>query len=78
MNKILDAIKKRFNFKETYTKRSIQVTVSLSFTAISIVSMAIMAIAFYTHFVTTTREMAIEQNEQVLNQVSWWIRMDVK
>lgn len=71
MKKKLAAFRKWFNLKEAYTKRSIQFTVSLSFTAISIISMAIMAVAFYTHFVSTTREIAINQNEQILDQVSW-------
>lgn len=58
-------------FRGAYRRRSIQLIISLSFTAISIVTMAFMGIAFYTHFVSTIRDNAIENNKQVLNQVSW-------
>ena len=58
-------------FRGAYKRRSIQMIISLSFTAISIVSMAFMGIAFYTHFMSTTRNNVIENNKQILNQVSW-------
>lgn len=58
-------------FRGAYKRRSIQLIISLSFTAISIASMAFMGIAFYTHFMTTIRENAVENNNQILNQVSW-------
>lgn len=69
MKRFLYKIKNRI--KDMFTKRSIQMTISLSFTAISIISIMFMAIAFYVHFATTIRENAISQNKQVINQVSW-------
>ena len=69
MKRFLYTIKNRI--KDMFTKRSIQMTISLSFTAISIISIMFMAIAFYVHFATTIRENAISQNKQVINQVSW-------
>lgn len=58
-------------FRGAYKRRSIQLIISLSFTAISIASMAFMGIAFYAHFMSTSRNNAIENNKQILNQVSW-------
>lgn len=57
--------------KNIYDKRSIQWIISLMFTAISIICMAFMMIAVYTHFTITIRENNIEQNKRVVNQVSW-------
>ena len=59
------------SFKSAYKKRSIQLIISLSFTAVAIASMAFMGIAFYTHFIDTSRKNAIENNRQILDQVSW-------
>ena len=56
--------------REAYKRRTIQLIISLSFTAISIVAMAFMGIAFYTQFVSSTRDNAVENSKQVLNQVS--------
>ena len=44
--------------------------ISLSFTAISITSIAAMAIAFYTHSINTIRSNTINKNEQIVDQVS--------
>ncbi len=57
--------------KEGYKKRSLQWTISLSFTAISIISIVSMAIAFYSHSINTIRENTIKENEQIVDQVSW-------
>ncbi len=57
--------------KSAYKRRSIQLIISLSFTAVSIASMAFMGIAFYTHFVDSMYKAAIENNSQILDQVSW-------
>ena len=71
-NPVKNLLKGRFSrFKSIYKSRSIQLIISLSFTAVSIASMAFMGIAFYTHFITTIRENAIENNRQILDQVSW-------
>ena len=56
--------------KEAYKTRSLQWMISLSFTAISIISIAAMAIAFYTHSINTIRSNTINKNEQIVDQVS--------
>ncbi len=56
--------------KDRYKKRSLQWMISLSFTAISIISIAAMAIAFYSHSINTIRENTIKENEQIVDQVS--------
>lgn len=56
--------------KEAYRTRSLQWMISLSFTAISIISIAAMAIAFYTHSINTIRSNTINKNEQIVDQVS--------
>ncbi len=57
--------------KDEYKKRSLQWTISLSFTAIAFISIASMAIAIYTHSINTLRTNTIKQNEQIVDQVSW-------
>ncbi len=57
--------------KKAYKRRSIQLIISVSFTLVAILSMAFMGIALYTHFINSSRETAIENNEQILDQVSW-------
>ncbi len=56
--------------KEEYRKRSLQWTISLSFTAIAIISIVSMAIAFYSRSINTIRSNTIKQNEQIVDQVS--------
>lgn len=56
--------------RQGYKKRSLQWTISLSFTAISIISIASMAIAFYSHSISTIRENTIKENGQIVDQVS--------
>jgi len=56
---------------EKNKKRSIHWIVSLSFTAISIVGMAFMVIAYSAYSISEIRDTSIEQNRQVLDQVSW-------
>lgn len=69
MNQFLSIVRNRI--KDMFTKRSIQMTISLSFTAISLLSMTFMVIAFYTHFTKTIRNNTITQNVQIIDQVSW-------
>lgn len=78
MKKLFDKIRDKIDIRETYQKRSIQWIISLSFTAISIVSMAFMALAYYTHFVDTLKDNALEQNEQIVEQVSWNINTYIR
>ena len=56
--------------KEEYKKRSLQWTISLSYTIISILSIGAMAIAFYTHSINSIRSNTIKENEQIVDQVS--------
>ena len=57
--------------KNEYKKRSLQWTISLSFSVIAIISIAIMTIAFYTHSINTIRENTTKENEQIVDQLSW-------
>ncbi len=69
---MLEIFSKPVNFiKEGYKKRSLQWTISLSYTAISIISIATLAIAFYSHSINTIRENTIKENEQIVDQVGW-------
>ena len=56
--------------KEEYKKRSLQWIISLSFTAIAIISIILMTIAFYSRSINTLRSNTIKQNEQIVDQVS--------
>lgn len=51
--------------------KNIQFITSLSFTLAALVSMLFMGIALYSQFMRNTRSMAIEDNKQMLEQVSW-------
>ncbi len=67
-----DLLLKPVNFiREEYRKRSLQWTISLSYTAISVISIASLAIAFYTHSINNIRENTIKENEQIVDQVGW-------
>jgi len=57
--------------KTIYWRRNIQFITSLSFTLVALVSMLFMGIAFYAQFVRNARQMALENNKQMLEQVSW-------
>ncbi len=59
------------SIKNTYKERSIQLIISISFTLIAVFGMVIMGIALYSQFSATARENAIENDEQVLDQVGW-------
>lgn len=70
LSAFINAIK-GIRIRDAYNRRSIQWLISLSFTAIAVLSMTFMVTAFYTRFISTLRENNIEQNKQVLDQVSW-------
>ncbi len=68
----------KFNIKDQLKRvrraskrRSIQLIISLSFTVVSIISISFMTLAFYTNYINTAREGAINNNEQIIDQVSW-------
>lgn len=54
-----------------YKERSIQLIISISFSALAILFAAIMEFATYSNFVKNARESAIYSNQQVLNQLNW-------
>ena len=56
--------------RDRFKKRSLQWTISLSYTAISIISIVAMAIAFYSHSISTVRDNTIKENGQIVDQVS--------
>lgn len=51
-------------------KRSLQWTISLSFTAIAAISILAMSLAFYSRSINSIRSNSIRQNEQIVDQVS--------
>lgn len=57
--------------KRAYKQRSIQLIISLSFTAIAVFGMVFLGVALYSQFSARVRENTIEKDEQVLEQVSW-------
>lgn len=71
MNKIREYFSKR---KSEYTGRhrsySIQMTISISFTIISVCSVCFLSIMLYQQFVNKTKDITIERTEQVLNQTA--------
>lgn len=62
--KIISYIKKHIR------PQSIQVTISISFTIVSVCSMGVLGITLYNRFVNRMEEMTIESSEQLLNQTS--------
>lgn len=57
--------------KKAIQESSLQWTISLSYTLIAIISIIILAVSFYNYSINALRENTIEQNKQILNQVSW-------
>ncbi len=57
--------------KRASKRRSIQLIISLSFTIVAILSMSFMAFAFYTNYINTAKQAAIDNNKQVVDQMSW-------
>lgn len=57
--------------RKAYKRRSIQLTVSFSFTVIAIVCMAFMGIMTYIRYMTKSKEMVVENNRQLLDQSAW-------
>ena len=57
--------------KRASKRRSIQLIISLSFTLVSIASMTFLTFAFYTSYINKAKENAIEDNTQIINQISW-------
>ena len=60
-----------FKIRRFSKRRSIQLIISISFTVVSILSMTFLTLALYLNYTKNAREEAIENNIQVLDQVSW-------
>lgn len=54
----------------TYKRRSIQFTVSISFTAISIISMSFAGITLYEKYIENSKQLITEKNKQLIDQAS--------
>lgn len=57
--------------KSKFQKRSIQLMISISFTAVAIVAISFMGIILYAQFARNSQNTAIESNKQLLDQASW-------
>ena len=55
---------------DRYRKMSIQMVISLSFTAVAVVGMVFMGMSMYLRFSTTTHNMAQDNSQRVLAQVN--------
>lgn len=64
INKLIKAITK------AYRKRSIQFTVSISFTAISIISMSFAGITLYEKYIENSKQLVTQKNKQLIDQAS--------
>lgn len=71
MKKIKECYQRIISYVEKHVKhQSIQVTISLSFTIVSICSMALLGVTLYNRFVNKMEDMTIESSEQLLNQTA--------
>lgn len=71
MKKIKEFYQRLIAYAEKHVKhQSIQVTISLSFTIVSIFSMGLLGVTLYNRFVNKMEEMTIESSEQLLNQTA--------
>ncbi len=64
MNRLFRTITK------SYRKRSIQFTVSISFTAISILSMGFAGITLYEKYIENSKQLVTQKNKQLIDQAS--------
>lgn len=55
---------------KSYRKRSIQFTVSISFTAISIISMGFAGITLYEKYIENSKQLVTQKNKQLIDQAS--------
>ena len=54
---------------DSYRKRSIQMLITLSFSVLSILGMALMGSALYGRFAASVREVAVEDSKKLMDQV---------
>lgn len=57
--------------KSKFKNRSIQMMITISFTAIAILAMSFMGVVLYTQFAENTKNASIESNKQLLDQAGW-------
>ena len=55
----------------TYKERSIQLIISIAFSALAIISTTIMEVATYSNYLNSSKEAAIKSNQQIMDQLSW-------
>jgi two-component system sensor histidine kinase YesM len=66
-NKIKDFIG---HFKHSFQKRSLQFTISLTFTAVAVIGMLIVAFSLSLRFINSSEKMAAENSTRMVNQVN--------
>ena len=57
--------------KKSYKRRSIQLTVSISFTVLSLLCVVFLVITLYVRFTKNSKDVVIENNKQLIAQTSW-------
>ncbi|MBR4169399.1 MAG: sensor histidine kinase [Lachnospiraceae bacterium] len=60
-----------YRITKAYKRRNIQLIISISFTLIAVFGMLILGLALYSQFSAKAIESAVENDKQVLEQVSW-------
>ncbi len=71
MNRIKEYfIRKKSEYAGSHRSYSIQMTISISFTIVSVCSVCFLSIMLYQQFVNKTKDITIERTEQVLNQTA--------
>ncbi len=71
MKEIKEFYRRLIEYAKKHVKhQSIQVTISLSFTIVSVCSMGLLGVTLYNRFVNKMEEMTIESSEQLLNQTA--------
>lgn len=56
--------------KHYYKRKSIQFVISISFSILAVIGMGFMGLALYNRFVSSTEEMMIENNNQLIDQIN--------
>jgi len=69
--KLFDFQNQFHRLRRASKRRSIQLVISISFTLVAIISMSFMAMAFYTNYINTSRQNAIDNDEKIVEQISW-------
>lgn len=71
MKKIKAYYERIISYMKRYVKpQSIQMTIALSFTVVSVIFMGVLGVSLYSRFVNKMQDMTIQSAEQVLNQTA--------